>query len=58
MKRYKGHLYWRDEDGKLGYISKFDERASDQKEAERKVLDNYWDDRLDAASCTPHFVWE
>jgi len=58
LQRYKGHLYWRDEEGKLGHIARFDEHASTKEEVEHKILDNYyWDPRLDAASCVPHFVW-
>jgi len=58
IKRFKGHLYWRDEEGELRHIAQFDEHAATQIEAEHKILDNHWSYRLDAASCAPHFVWE
>lgn len=52
-----GHLYYRESGGPLQHLVKFGVRAANQVEAEKLVLDAFWDDRLDAASCAPHFEW-
>ena len=57
-RRFKGFLYWRDDEGEIGLIAEFDEKATCKEEAHRKVLDNYWDTRLDSASCQPYFIWK
>ena len=57
---FKGNLYFVEDDGsgKKVHIADFEEQAATAPEMERKVLDQLWDDRLDAASCIPHFEYE
>lgn len=52
---YKGNFYFRDEAGALHFLGTFKVRAATQVDAQHLVLDQYWDPRLDAASCSPHY---
>ena len=54
MEHYKGHLYYVDENRAKHHMAEFDVTAISREQAERLVLDEHWDDRLDAASCAPH----
>jgi len=57
---FKGNLYYYDGDDYevKHHLASFEEQAPNATILERKVLDKYWDDRLDAASCSPHFEYE
>jgi hypothetical protein len=55
---FKGNLYYIDHDGIKCHICDFEEQAANATLLERKVLDQLWDNRLDAASCSPHFEYE
>ncbi|MFA5766319.1 MAG: hypothetical protein WC919_00150 [Candidatus Paceibacterota bacterium] len=58
LTRFKGNLYYLDEEKAKHHLGSFEEQAETAVALERKVLDNLWDDRLDAASCSPHFEYE
>lgn len=53
-----GKLYYQDEEGTLHFMCDFTVAAPDRTTAESRVLDQAWDNRLDAASCAPHFEYE
>jgi hypothetical protein len=57
LSTFKGNLYYYDREVKR-HLASFEEQAINATLLERKVLDKYWDDRLDAASCSPHFEYE
>lgn len=54
---FKGNLYYLDEHGIKNHIADFEEQAATPSELEKKVLDQLWDHRLDAASCSPYFEY-
>ena len=55
---FSGVLNWRDSEGHRGVCSDFrDIEAPDKTAAERVVLDEFWDSRLDSASCIPEIVF-
>ena len=54
-RRWAGSLFYRDDSNRLHLLGSFDVAAESQVEAERQALDELWDHRLEAASCTPHF---
>jgi len=56
--RHAMKLYYRDEDGVLHHIATDNFMALDQGKARELMLDKHWDDRLDAASCSPHIEWD
>jgi hypothetical protein len=55
---FKGDLYYYDDDEIKHHLASFEEEAANPTLLERKVLDKHWDDRLDSASCSPHFEYE
>lgn len=55
---FKGNLYFMDEQGVKNHICDFEETGETAAAMEKKVLDQLWDSRLDAASCTPHFEYK
>ncbi|MFA5767304.1 MAG: hypothetical protein WC919_05250 [Candidatus Paceibacterota bacterium] len=59
LSTFKGNLYYYGDDQEVKHhLASFEEQAVNATLLERKVLDKYWDDRLDAASCSPHFEYE
>ena len=55
---YSGTLNWRDSEGHTGTIGTFqDIEAPDKAKAEKIVLDEGWDHRLDSASCLPVIIF-
>jgi hypothetical protein len=50
---FKGHYYFKDDAGAKTLISAFEMQALNANDLERKLLDEFWDPRLDAASCVP-----
>ena len=59
MRRWLGSLYWASEDSETEhhFIANFNVEAKMRRDAMKAVLDEHWDDRLDAASCYPVFKW-
>ena len=58
MKKYSGVLNWRDSEGHTGTIGDFkDIEAPDRPRAEKVILDEFWDHRLDSACCAPVIVF-
>jgi hypothetical protein len=57
-REFSGKLYYRDEEGVTRFEASVVVVAVDREDAEVKAMDLYWDDRLDAASCTPYFEWD
>ena len=56
---FSGVLNWQDSEGHLGTIGEFKNiEAVDKAQAERIVLDEFWDHRLDSACCSPIIVFE
>ena len=56
--KYSGVLNCQDSEGHISTIGDFkDVEAEDKTEAKRIVLDEFWDQRLDSASCVPVFVF-
>lgn len=56
--KYTGVLNWRDSEGQCGTIGKFEDiEAPSKVEAEKIVMAEFWDERLDAASCLPIIVF-
>jgi hypothetical protein len=55
---FKGSLYYLDEKGDKHHLANFEEQAENATLLEKKILDEYWDNRLDAASCSPLFEYE
>lgn len=56
--KYSGVLNWQDSDGRCGTIGEFqDIEARDECDARNIVLDEFWDPRLDSASCIPVIVF-
>jgi hypothetical protein len=55
---FKGNLYYIDHDGIKCHICDFEETGETAAAMEKKVLDQLWDDRLDASGCSPHFEYE
>ena len=56
--KFSGVLNWEDSDGRCGTIGEFrDINAPDKVEAMKIVLDEFWDHRLDSASCAPVIVF-
>lgn len=55
---FKGNLYYYEDDEVKHHLASFEEKAVNATLLERKVLDKYWDSRLDSASCLPHFEYE
>jgi len=54
MATYRGNLYYYDpEYGERRILACFDVAAKDRTEAERKVLDQHWDERLYMSGCSP-----
>lgn len=55
---WSGVLNWRDYEGLTGTLGRFSKiEAPDQATAERIVLDDLWDPRLDSAGCSPVVVF-
>ena len=50
---FKGHYYAKDDAGAKTLITAFEMKAINANDLERKLLDEFWDARLDAASCVP-----
>ena len=55
---FKGNLYYLDEEKVKHHLASFEWLAATAADLEREILDQYWDARLDAASCSPHFEYE
>ena len=55
---FKGNLYYVDENGIKNHVADFEETGATAAEMEKKVLDQLWDHRLDAASCTSYFEYK
>jgi hypothetical protein len=55
---FSGHLYFVDDSGTKTHLTTFEVQAESAKVMEKKVLDEHWDHRLDAASCSPYFEYE
>lgn len=54
MKKWRGALNWRDSEGTTGNLGTFKGiEAPDKAAAEKIVLDEGWDHRLDSAGCVP-----
>lgn len=47
------HLYCRDANGTLNHLGNQVVEHDNEEEAKRAVLNRFWDDRLDAADCSP-----
>ncbi|MFA5766472.1 MAG: hypothetical protein WC919_00925 [Candidatus Paceibacterota bacterium] len=58
LSTFKGNLYYLDEEKVKHHLGAFEEQAETAVALEKKVLNQLWDDRLDAASCSPHFEYE
>jgi hypothetical protein len=56
--KFSGVLNWQDSEGHVGTVGEFkDIEADDQAAASKIVLSEFWDDRLDSASCVPIFTF-
>jgi hypothetical protein len=56
--KYSGVLNWEDAEGHCGTIGDFkDIEAPSKDEAEKVVLDEFWDRRLDSACCSPVIIF-
>jgi hypothetical protein len=55
---FKGTLYYVDDERVKHVLVTFEEQAENATALEKAMLDKHWDDRLDAASCAPHFEYE
>lgn len=56
--KFSGVLNWRDNEGQCGTLGEFkDIEAEDQEAAKSIILDDFWDNRLDSASCSPECVF-
>ena len=51
-------LYFRNDQGALHLLASDEVCAQSRQAAEKILLDCHWDNRLDAASCIPHFEFE
>lgn len=58
MKRYLVTIVAVGDDGSRSSLGSVEVVAADDDEARNKALDELWDNRLDAASCTPAFTLE
>ena len=45
-------------DGPLHSLARFDEKDVDRAAVERRILDAYWDSRLDATDSIPVFMYD
>jgi hypothetical protein len=53
---HAGHLQYQEgSDGPVRHLASFSVQAASAADARRKVLDEHWDSRLDAADCIPVF---
>jgi len=56
--KFSGVLNWQDSEGHVGTVGEFKDVEADNKEAAKKVvMDEFWDPRLDSASCVPIVVF-
>lgn len=55
---FKGTLYYVDDEKVKHVLVTFEEQAENAPALEKAMLDKHWDDRLDSASCAPHFEYE
>ncbi len=56
--KFSGVLNWRDSEGHCGTIGDFhDIEANSKEEAEKIVLDEHWDSRLDSAGCGAEIIF-
>lgn len=53
MKNFKMDVLFVDEAGETGFVGTITLKAKNLKEAREKALDELWDPRLEAASCSP-----
>ena len=58
MSQWSVALLAKGSDGSLALIAQVKVEASSRSEAECIVLEEYWDSRLDAASCVPRTIVE
>jgi hypothetical protein len=56
LMRFHGRLFYETSDGERRLVAPFDFEAADPDAAERLVLEESWDHRLDSAGCRPVFV--
>jgi hypothetical protein len=55
--RFAGSLFYETEDGERHRLAEFEVEAADAAAAEKLVLDEFWDRRLESASCAPVFKY-
>lgn len=57
LPRFTGRLYYEDGDA-IRPLKEFDVHAKNKGQATKKVMDMYWDSRLDSSCCRPVFVFD
>ncbi|MBW2672187.1 MAG: hypothetical protein JRD89_02070 [Deltaproteobacteria bacterium] len=56
--KFSGVLNWKDTEGHCGTVGDFkDIEAQSRVDAEKVVLDEFWDHRLDSACCSPVIIF-
>jgi hypothetical protein len=54
-KNYTGRIFFEDGEGQRVLLGS--ESGVNKKELRQKLLDNYWDSRLDSADCSPVYTF-